>query len=168
MERLKNAIDEIEQAVGDPREGLGVDLFQFVSRLTPMVNVDLLVRNKAREILLTWRSDDFYGPGWHVPGGILRFKESFVSRIVAVANEELGTSVVIDEEPRMVQEVMHVDRDTRGHFVSLLYECTLITDLDPTRKYRTGSPKHGQWAWHKNLPSNLIKIHRKIYGSLFQ
>lgn len=44
-----------------------------------MVNVDLLIKNvSSNETLLTWREDEYYGPGWHVPGGIVRFKETIV------------------------------------------------------------------------------------------
>ena len=58
-----------------------------------MINVDLLIRDDTDRTLLTWRHDAFYGPGWHVPGGIIRFKESAANRIAAVAQGELGTKV---------------------------------------------------------------------------
>jgi hypothetical protein len=49
--------------------GLPEELFLFVSRITPLINVDLLIQDDGRRTLLTWRSDRFFGPGWHVPGG---------------------------------------------------------------------------------------------------
>ena len=59
-----------------------------------MVNVDLLIRNDRREILLTWRHDELYH-GWHVPGGVMRYKERLADRVAAVAHIELGTAVTI-------------------------------------------------------------------------
>ena len=52
--------------------------------LTPLVNVDLLIKDSGRT-LLTWRDDEFYGPGWHIPGGILGFKERALDRLAKVA-----------------------------------------------------------------------------------
>src|SRR5258705_8683005 len=51
------------------------ELFLFISRITPLINVDLLIQDYGKGTLLTWRSDRFFGPGWHVPGGIIRHKE---------------------------------------------------------------------------------------------
>jgi len=79
---LSHHIDGIKAGIGDPRQGLPEELFLFVSELTPMINVDLLIKNDRNETLLTWRADNFYGPGWHIPGGIIRFKESASSRIL--------------------------------------------------------------------------------------
>ena len=88
---IRSLIDSLESIIENPSIGLPVDIFLFASRITPMVNVDLLIRNEQGQTLLTWREDDFYGPGWHVPGGIVRFKEPIADRISAVASGELGT-----------------------------------------------------------------------------
>ena len=61
------------------------DRFLLVSQLTPLVNVELLIDDKEKGSLLTWRHDEFYGPGWHLPGGIVRFKELASTRIKKVA-----------------------------------------------------------------------------------
>ena len=70
---LNKLLLEIEQYIDDPREGLTEEIFYFISKLTPLVNVDLLIKNELNETLLTWRHDKFYGPAWHIPGGIIRF-----------------------------------------------------------------------------------------------
>ena len=62
------------------QDGLPSHLFEYVSSITPIINVDLLVHNPSEGIILSWRSDKFYGPGWHVPGGIIRFKENFLEK----------------------------------------------------------------------------------------
>ena len=69
---LREAIATLRAALGPaPRNGLPEDLFLFVSSLTPLVNVDLLIRDDAGRMLLGWRHDAFYGPGWHVPGSFI-------------------------------------------------------------------------------------------------
>lgn len=167
MNELEQAFSDIRKNVSDPKAGLGESVFQFISTLTPMVNVDLWIKNAAGEVLLTWRSDDFYGPGWHIPGGILRFKEEFAKRVTAVAKQELGTTVNFDNSPKVIQQVMHSDRDIRGHFVSLLFDCSLNDPPDDRKQYVVGRPQHGQWSWHDHPPASLIKVHKNIYGNLF-
>ena len=125
-----------------------------------MVNVDLLIKNSQSETLLAWRDDAYYGPGWHVPGGIVRFKETVASRIAAVAASELGARVSFGKDPVAVNELMASGRDTRGHFISLLYECTLTSSLDPDRESKSEMVKNGEWTWHKSCPENLISVHR--------
>ena len=159
-------IRAIEFHVGKVAKGLPYDVFLLASRLTPMVNVDLLIRNERGEILLTWRSDEFYGPGWHIPGGIVRFKEALASRIHAVVATELGTTVDFTRAPLAVNEIMSTRRDTRGHFISLLYECVLTGYPNPQLKYSGGEPIIGQWAWHCQCPENLISVHQ-IYKPYF-
>ncbi len=156
---LQAHIDAIEAHVEDSSKGLPKEVFYLASRLTPMVNVDLLVKNDEGQTLLTWREDEYYGPGWHVPGGIVRFKETIATRIDAVAASELGAKVAFKKEPLRMNEVMHPTRNTRGHFISLLYQCVLISPVDPRLEYQTGRPKNGACAWHTVCPDNLIKVH---------
>ncbi len=70
MTELSNAVGVLNSLIPDATGGLREDVFLLVSRLLPLVNVDLLVQGQVRGTLLTWRDDAFYGPGWHVPGGI--------------------------------------------------------------------------------------------------
>lgn len=156
---ISGLIESLQSAIGNPSRGLPKDVFLFASRITPMVNVDLLIRNEQRQTLLTWREDEYYGPGWHVPGGIVRFKEKIATRIAAVAASELGATVEHRRDPLAFNEVMNAKRDTRGHFISLLYECTLTSPLDPSLEHKAGRVKHGEWAWHGSCPGKLISVH---------
>lgn len=158
-EALKDLCARLKALAGDARHGLPHEVFLLVSQLTPMVNVDLLLRNDAGQSLLTWRADEFYGPGWHIPGGIVRFKESFADRIQEVARIELGCSVSFNPTPIAMNEVTAAHRDVRGHFVSLLFECRLSSPLAEALKFSAGMPKNGQWQWHDHCPDNLIRVH---------
>ena len=91
QERFSRAIDDLNLLVRDPRNGLDQRIFLLVSRLTPMVNVDLLM-NDTMGTLLVWREDQFYR-GWHIPGGIIRFKELAKDRIREVARLELDAGL---------------------------------------------------------------------------
>jgi ADP-ribose pyrophosphatase YjhB (NUDIX family) len=156
--RLDEHIDAIESAIADPRRGLPDEVFGLLTRLTPMNNVDLLIRNDRRETLLTWRDDGLYR-GWHIPGGIIRFKERMADRVAEVARLELGAAVTIKGAPVAVNEVIHVERHVRGHFIAFLFECELASGLDDSRRHAGGPPAHGQWAWHGSFPSDMIRSH---------
>jgi len=142
-------------------------VFLFVTRLTPMVNVDLLIRDTSGRTLLTWRDDGYeYSPGWHIPGGIIRYKESTAERIQAVARRELGSTARFAPQPLAIGEVMHPVRRNRGHFISLLFRCELEHEPDPRLRWDGGQPNGGQWAWHEGCPPDLIAVH-DMYRAFF-
>lgn len=163
---LTESIRQLERVVESSRGDLPDDVFLFLSRVTPLVNVDLLIRDSDRCTLLTWRADEFYGPGWHVPGGIIRFQERAEDRIRLVAHQELGATVEFDASPHRVVESIARERHARGHFVSLLYRCRLTRAPDPRLQHRNGAPLPGQWRWHSACPRELIPEQR-VYADLF-
>lgn len=164
---LEELITALEARITDPKQGLPDAVFDLITRLTPMVNVDLLLKDSENRTLLTWREDRFYGPVWHIPGGIIRFKETAAQRINKVAETELGTTLEFNETPLAVTEMMNQGRDTRGHFISLLYECRLTGPLAPTLTHESGTPRHGAWAWHETPPDDLIppqRVYQRYFG----
>jgi colanic acid biosynthesis protein WcaH len=159
LKEIESLTARLNDLIGDPQQGLPQDVFRLISQLTPMVNVDLLVKNESGQTLLTWREDEFYGPGWHVPGGIVRFNETFSSRLQAVVKTELGCTVNFNSEPLALNEVMAAHRNVRGHFISLLYQCQLLTPPAISLKCHEELPKNGYWRWHDSCPDNLIRVH---------
>ncbi len=155
------AIKYLEKQISNPLKGLPEQIFLFVSQLTPMVNVDLLIKDEHDRILLSWRDDEYTGTGWHIPGGIVRFKETLEERIKKVAKTEIGTMVKFDPVPVAINQVIYSGK-TRGHFISFLYKCFLSGKFIPKN---TGLKKtdNGYLQWHQSWPKNLIDIQKKIY-----
>lgn len=156
---LSAVLDQARQFIPDPRNGLPLEAFYFVSQLTPLVNVDLLIKNKIGQTLLSWRHDSFHGPAWHIPGGIIRFKERIEDRIAKVAETELGCRVRSSSDPIHVIGMINKKREIRGHFISLLYHCELEGKPDPAREFNSLIPSAGEWAWHDKAPENLLNVH---------
>ena len=161
---MMECIRKLERAI-DPRAGFPEELFLFIGRVTPLVNVDLLIQDTNNGTLLTWRSDRFYGPGWHVPGGVVRYKEPTTERVHAVGQLELGVAVTFDNAPMLVTENINLAARDRAHGISLLYRCRLAGTLDPRRRYSPQSPSPNQWSWHERCPTNLIPEQR-AYAAL--
>jgi len=153
------AIATLESSIADPHRGLPSDLFLFVSRITPLINVDLLIRDAGGRTLLTWRDDEIFGAGWHVPGSIIRYKETAADRIHACARDELGAEVTFEPAPLLVAEFIS-DHRTRGHFISLLYRCRLVTPAEESRRATSEPVTRGQWRWHRSAPPDLLEVHR--------
>lgn len=167
MSDIKSSIEQLESFIANPKHGLPQEVFLLISRLTPMVNVDLLIQNDLGETLLVWRHDEFYH-GWHVAGGIVRFKELFKDRLNAVAKNEFGASIEFDPQPVSIHEKINTSRDTRGHFIAHLYRCRLTSPLsERMRCLDVQNPKHGQWYWHKTCPAQLIPQH-EVYRKHIQ
>lgn len=158
MNNMKE-IASLEATIKTPSAGLPDDIFLFLTRLTPMINVDLLIKNKSNQTLLTWRDDGGRYVGWHIPGGIIRFKETIAERLKAVALSELGAKITFKSEPLAVNEVIIPEKRDRSHFISLLYECALTSPLNSKLQYVSGQAKPGEWAWHDIGPKDLIPVH---------
>ncbi len=154
---IHETIELLDRQISNPSSGLPEEVFFFVSRLTPMVNADLLIKDENGRTLLSWRDDSFAGAGWHVPGGIVRFKEKLEERVQKVAETEIGTVVEFDPVPVTINQVI-CKHDTRGHFISILYKCFLSNKFIPKN---TGLSKTdvGYLMWHDSCPENMVKVH---------
>lgn len=158
--KISEEIKLLEKQIKNPRHGLPEEIFLFVSRLTPIVNVDLLIKDEKGKTLLSWRDDKFCGSGWHIPGGILRFKENFKTRIQKVIDTEIGLPVKFDPKPIAINQITG-RQNTRGHFISILFKCFLSGKYVLKNKGLQEKDK-GFLKWHESCPVNLINI-LKIY-----
>ena len=156
---VRKWFDEIDAA-----NGIGEELYLAISQLTPSINVDLIVKSDdGKKTLLTWRDDRYYGPGWHVPGGVIRFKEKMLDRVHKVAKKELQRQLSTVNGPVGFHEMFNQVRDVRGHFISFVYEVTL-SDPPPAGQGAAEVPTNGQWQWFETCPENLIPNQSALRG----
>ncbi|MBN3033555.1 MAG: NUDIX hydrolase [Candidatus Saganbacteria bacterium] len=157
--KLDEAIKVLAAECQDPRQGLPEPVFLLLSGLTPMVNVDLLIKDDQGRVLLTWRDDIYHGRGWHIPGGIIRFQELARERIVKVAELELGCEIDFEAQPIVTYEHITKTMRERGHAISFLYRCKLVTGPLSQLKYHGGEPRPGMYDFFSRAPENLLKVH---------
>ncbi len=163
---MNELIQTLEREAQDPATGLPDALFYFVGRLTPFINVDLLIKDPQLGVLLTWRDDEHCGQGWHIPGGIIRLRETMHHRVREVARLELNSEVsFIDDRPIRVNEVINYHAKERSHFISLLFECRLTLESHSVIR-RLSCLQDSQIRFFKAPPVNLLLNH-KIYCDLF-
>lgn len=134
----------------DPHLGLGEKLFNKIVKLVPFVACEVLIYDKKKGVLLTWR-DDRYWKSWHIPGGLLRFRESFDERIQTVARDELGVHI---SSHKLIDTYNYID-DPRGHSIGFVFLCKT-----------TDTPTDGKWF--KKIPKNLIAHHRPFVARVLK
>ena len=159
---ISDAVKILDNSVKNPSEGLPDEIFYYASSITPLINVDLLIKDEDNRTLLAWRDDIYCGKGWHIPGGIIRFQETFQERITKVGQLEIGIdNIQYDPKPIDFNELIHYERRERSHFISLLYKCFLSKhfELDNGEK-QENTP--GFLKWHEGCPNELLKFH-EIY-----
>ena len=165
MNKTPLPTDSICQALDtlDGTAGIGKILFESISRLTPAVSVELIIKSRDQQSsLLTWRDDELYGPGWHVPGGVVRFKETLTSRVEEVLKHEIGATASKIEGPIGFHEIFNEERDKRGHFICFVYKVVLIDDPPFGTKAQNGVITGGSWRWFAKCPDNLIENQRSL------
>lgn len=158
---IKDAIAVLDKYIRDPSKGLPEEIFYFISRITPMVNVDLLIKDEKGRTLLSWRNDRDCGKGWHLPGGIVRFKEPLETRIKKVAESEVGANIDFNPTPLSINQIIYPKRKIRAHFISFLYKCSLSSTFVPQNR-ELSIKDNGYLKWHDCCPDNLLKVH-EIY-----
>lgn len=140
-------------AIKGAKEGLDDDVFSFVASITPMINVDLLIE-KDGKLLFAWR-DDGKNLGWHIPGGIIRYKETFHDRIIKTALNEIGDEVTHDDEPIKISEIF-MPYQRRGHSISLLYKC-YVDDKYVIDNRDKNVTDEGYLKWFDSCPELLVE-----------
>lgn len=162
---LEKAVGVLDSAVPNPSNGLPDEVFYYISRMTPMVNVDLLVKDETGRTLLAWRNDPYAGRGWHLPGGIIRFLETLEERINQVALLEIGVPVTFNPAPLAINQIIAPKLPVRNHFISILYSCHLPGAFTPENKGLTTTDA-GYLKWHESCPDDLLPFHN-IYRDWF-
>lgn len=165
MIKLNELIHKVESYILDVKKGLPDDIFYFISRTTPLVNVDLIVFSSKKKILFTWRDDKYAGKGWHLPGGIIRFKEDMVDRVKIVAKKEIGIELNKIEGPIDIKQIIDETKTNRAHFISLLFKCYIDEKNENIIKYKVDNDS-SNYMLSKGIPKNLLSWHN-IYKDYF-
>lgn len=106
-------------------------VFDSILKLAPHVVVELLIINKKKQFLLTWREDEPFH-GWHFPGGFLGYGESVKEACQRIAKRELGIRL---SGIKHIETLNYIrGEDPRAHLVALACTAKLV-----------GEPKSGKF-----------------------
>ncbi len=104
-------------------------VFKTVIQSTPLISIDLVVRNEKNEVLLGKRLNAPAKDYWFVPGGRIQKDESLDDAFKRLINEELGLNLNIKRlETNFLGVYEHFyddnvfDELTSTHYIVLGYE----------------------------------------------
>ena len=167
---MKKLIEQIEAHVKNPSKGLPEDIFYLAGRLTPFINVDLLVQDDLGRTLLSWRDESLFennlSSAWHIPGGIIRLRETISERLHKVAmNEMRGKLISFSKEPLKVGQFIDHHTKNRSHHIGLLYKCKLEDNYEIDNK-NLNFGDSGFLEWHSSPPDDFHS-HQLVYKGYF-
>jgi colanic acid biosynthesis protein WcaH len=138
--------------------------FKTIVKSTPLVSIDLIVRDSQRNVLLGKRTNRPAQSFWFVPGGRVLKDEQIESAFKRLIKEELGI-YNIESTFKGIYQHFYDDNfsedDFSTHYLVLAYEITFKGDLDSLPH-----EQHSKYQWfvEKELVENeQVHKHSKWY-----
>jgi len=129
----------------------GADIFVELMQKSVSVVIDLALIRPRKGVYLLPRDDEYFGKGWHFPGGSRAPRTELVSDCERIAKRELGADIHI-LSAKITRFEDHPD-SPRNHDVSFLLLCEF-----------EGEPEGGKWFMEE--PHDLIAYHHSYWPSI--
>jgi colanic acid biosynthesis protein WcaH len=143
------------------------DTFATVIDATPLVSIDLLVRNAQGQVLLGYRDNKPAQHTWFVPGGRVRKSETIAEAFARLVSVELGLVWPLDEAEFVgPYEHMYLDNalNREGlttHYVVLAY--TFTVPAEQPLNLKDQHAKSAWWSVAELLASESVHVNTKAY-----
>ena len=143
------------------------DTFATVIDATPLVSIDLLVRNAQGQVLLGYRDNKPAQHTWFVPGGRVRKSETIAEAFARLVSVELGLVWPLDEAEFVgPYEHMYLDsalnrEGLTTHYVVLAY--TFTVPAEQPLNLKDQHAKSAWWSVAELLASESVHVNTKAY-----
>ena len=134
---------------------LDQDEFALVVRNTPLVSIDVIIRDPGRSVLVGLRTNEPAKGKWFVPGGVVRKYERLADAFARIVKDEIGVDAsIIDAKFIGVYEHLY-DNNVFGqqgfgtHYIVLAH----VLNLD-RRPNIVSDEQHSGFRWM--TPAELI------------
>jgi colanic acid biosynthesis protein WcaH len=149
---------------------LGQEEFLEIVRRTPLVSIDLIVRDEGGNVLVGWRKNRPAKDRWFVPGGRIRKDERIADAFRRITQKELGVEIKV-EDATFLGVFEHLYEDNYGglpgfgtHYIVHAYEISLSArDVTPPTE------QHSQYCWlseREALENQDVHDHTRAYCSI--
>ncbi|MDQ2070143.1 GDP-mannose mannosyl hydrolase [Natronospira bacteriovora] len=140
--------------------------FRSVVAGTPLVSMDLVVRNRRDEILLGMRSNRPARGYWFVPGGRIMKGEHLDEAFRRLTGEELGVPCDRDRARFLGLFEHHYEDSVFGaepstHYVVLAHELEL--DTLPMELPDDQHSRYRWWSWQEALEAKDVHPYTRAY-----
>ncbi len=145
---------------------LDVSLFSSIVANTPLISIDLIVKNSRDKVLLGKRTNRPAKDSWFVPGGRVLKNETISDAFTRLVLDELGLNVSINEGQFIgVYEHFYPDnfsgKEFSTHYVVLGYQ--LFTDFSLALLPKEQHDNYRWWDTEELLISDEVHLHSKWY-----
>lgn len=138
------------------------DEFKSIYSRAPRLCVDLLIKT-PQGYFLTLRQKNGYTNQWHMVGGTVYFREKITDAIQRVAQEEIGTPVVIKKSLGYIEYFSEVQERGFGYTVSLTFLCTL-----PKNAKIKLDDQATKFDFFKTLPDNTVLEQKEFINQIIK
>jgi colanic acid biosynthesis protein WcaH len=150
----------------NPGSWLDKESFRQIVASTPLISIDLIVRNEQGQVLLGQRLNRPAQGYWFVPGGRVRKDERLAAAFERLTEGELGIRLPITSADFLGPfEHFYPDNfsgtNFSTHYVVLGYELISGTSLDTLPV-----EQHSDYQWFtvpELLASEQVHLHTKLY-----
>lgn len=142
------------------------DEFKAIIASTPLVSIDLLVKNSQGRYLLGYRTNKPAQGYWFVPGGRIHKNETMDDAFLRLARDELGIEVnrqqakLLGPYEHFYDDCVFGD-DVSTHYVVLGYQLELDLDIEELPQQQ-----HNQYRWftcEEMLADSSVHKHSRWY-----
>ena len=145
---------------------LDSSLFTSIVANTPLISIDLLIRNSQGEVLMGKRINRPAQGKWFVPGGRILKDESIPVAFSRLVYDEIGLSTAINEGRFLgVYEHFYPDNFSGNkfstHYIVLGYQLSIDLSLELLPKEQHDI--YRWWGIDELLKSDEVHLHSKWY-----
>jgi colanic acid biosynthesis protein WcaH len=142
------------------------DKFKTIVDATPMVSIDLLVRNEDNQILVGKRVNRPAQGCWFVPSGRILKNEHLTDAFLRLTEQELGVAIAIGDARYLgLYEHFYTDsifgEDVSTHYVVNGFEVVL-----PNTSVSLPKEQHNEYRWLSETEfrtSGEVHVHSRWY-----
>jgi ADP-ribose pyrophosphatase YjhB (NUDIX family) len=142
------------------KQPLTFDEFKLIYSKVPRLCVDLLIVNDDG-YLFTLRQKNGYIGQWHFPGGTVFYREKIEASVQRIAQEELGTTVIVEKFICYLEYFSEVKERGFGYTVSLVFQCKL-----PKKAKINLDNQAEKYNFFKTPPINTIQEQKDLISKL--
>ncbi|PHR84375.1 MAG: GDP-mannose mannosyl hydrolase [Colwellia sp.] len=140
---------------------LPLETFKKIIASTPLISIDLIVKNKLGQVLLGKRNNRPAKGFWFVPGGRILKDETFKKAYARLLNEELGI-LNKNKAVKFIGNYQHFYQDNFStenfttHYVVMAYEINFVGDIS-----QLSQEQHNKYRWFElDQLLNDEKVHK--------
>jgi len=135
--------------------------FKAIFSKVPRLCVELAIKT-PEGIILALRSLPTWNGQWHLPGGMVFYKEKIAHAIKRIAKDELGISVNIQKLLGYIEYPSEEKERGFGFSIGIIFLCSpdKIMDLKPNNE------EASEIKIFKKLPPNMIEEHYAFLKSI--